>query len=41
VQTREYQTEITVGNEVLPAYGTACLQSDGSWKVISGPIVDE
>ena len=32
LQEREYQTTITVGNEVVPAYGTACLQPDGSWK---------
>lgn len=40
-QTREYQTEITIGDQVLPAYGTACLQADGSWKIISGPTVAE
>jgi hypothetical protein len=40
-QTREYQTEITVGDEVVPAYGMACLQADGSWKIISGPTVAE
>lgn len=39
LQIREYQTEITVGDELLPAYGDACLQQDGSWKAISGPIV--
>lgn len=22
----------------LPAYGTACLQADGSWKIVSGPF---
>ena len=38
LQTREYQTEITIGDEVVPAYGTACLQADGSWQVVSGPI---
>ncbi|WP_321392331.1 hypothetical protein [Emcibacter sp.] len=32
LQEREYQTTITVGNETVPAYGTACLQPDGSWK---------
>ncbi|WP_417317541.1 hypothetical protein [Emcibacter sp.] len=32
LQEREYQTTITVGNEAVPAYGTACLQPDGSWK---------
>jgi hypothetical protein len=38
-QIREYTTEVTIGEQVLPAYGTACLQADGSWKIISGPII--
>lgn len=38
-QTREYTTEVKIGDQVLPAYGTACLQDDGSWKIISGPII--
>lgn len=32
LQTREYQTTIEVGGQVVPAYGQACLQPDGSWK---------
>ncbi len=32
LQEREYQATITIGNEEVPAYGTACLQPDGSWK---------
>lgn len=39
LQQREYQTEITIGGETKPAYGTACLQPDGSWKAINGPFV--
>ncbi len=31
LQTREYQTTITIGGEEKEAYGTACLQPDGSW----------
>ena len=31
---REFQTTITVGGQAQPAYGTACLQPDGSWKVV-------
>ena len=31
LMTREYQTEIIVGNQVVPGYGDACLQPDGSW----------
>lgn len=32
LQTREYQTQINVGGEWVPAYGTACLKPDGSWE---------
>jgi hypothetical protein len=32
LQTREYQTTITVGGQREKAYGTACLQPDGSWR---------
>jgi hypothetical protein len=39
LMTREYQTEIVVGGEVVPAYGEACLQPDGSWY--RGPAVAE
>ena len=31
LMTREYQTEIIVGNRIVPGYGDACLQPDGSW----------
>lgn len=31
---REYQTTIKVGNRTQPAYGTACLQPDGSWQTV-------
>jgi surface antigen len=32
-QCREYQTTVTVGGKTEQAYGTACRQPDGSWKV--------
>jgi hypothetical protein len=32
LQAREYQTTVVVGGKNVPAYGTACLQPDGSWK---------
>ncbi|HXU92244.1 MAG TPA: RT0821/Lpp0805 family surface protein [Gallionella sp.] len=32
---REYQTTVTVSGKKEKAYGTACRQSDGSWKVIN------
>lgn len=39
LMTREYQTEIVVGGELVPAYGEACLQPDGSWY--RGPAVPD
>lgn len=32
---REYQTTVTVGGKVQQAYGRACRQPDGSWKIQS------
>ena len=32
---REYKQTITVGGETQNAYGTACRQPDGSWKIQS------
>lgn len=31
---REYQTTVDVGGKTEKAYGTACRQPDGSWKVV-------
>ena len=31
---REYQTTVVVGGQTQQAYGTACRQQDGSWKVV-------
>lgn len=36
LQTREYQARVTINGEEVDAYGTACLQPDGSWK--KGPL---
>lgn len=33
VYCREYQTVVTVAGRSQSAYGTACRQPDGSWKV--------
>ena len=30
---REYQTTVTVGGRTESAFGTACLQPDGSWQL--------
>lgn len=32
---REYQTTVTVGGKTQEAYGTACRQPDGQWKVVN------
>ena len=32
---REYQKTVTIGNHIEKAYGTACLQPDGSWEMVS------
>jgi surface antigen len=31
---REYQQNISIGGEEHQAYGTACRQPDGSWKIV-------
>lgn len=36
LQTREYQTVVVIGGAEREAYGTACLQPDGSW--LKGPL---
>jgi hypothetical protein len=32
---REFQQKVTIGGHTEEAYGTACLQPDGSWEVVS------
>ena len=32
---REFQQTVTIGGQSQQAYGTACRQSDGSWRVVS------
>ena len=34
-QCREYRTTVTVGGKQEEAYGTACRQPDGSWRVVN------
>jgi hypothetical protein len=31
---REYQSTVTVGNQVQPSFGTACLMPDGQWRIV-------
>lgn len=33
-QCREFQQTVTVGGKTEQAYGTACRQPDGSWKIV-------
>ena len=33
-QCREYQRTVTIDGKTETAYGTACRQPDGSWKII-------
>jgi hypothetical protein len=34
-QCREFQQQVTIGGNDEEAYGTACLQPDGSWQVVN------
>ena len=34
-QCREFQQQVTIGGSKTEAYGTACQQPDGSWKVVN------
>ncbi|MDD2324415.1 MAG: hypothetical protein PHW63_00160 [Alphaproteobacteria bacterium] len=31
---REYTTQSWIGNDLQNVYGTACLQSDGAWRIV-------
>lgn len=33
-QCREFQQQVTIGGKKQDAYGTACLQPDGTWEVV-------
>ena len=33
-QCREFQQDVTIGGDKTEAYGTACMQPDGSWQVV-------
>jgi len=32
---REYQGTLNIGGQPQPSYGTACLQPDGTWKLMN------
>ncbi len=40
LQEREYQTRVMVGGKQVEAYGTACLQPDGSWRRGPAQVAD-
>ena len=31
---REYSQQIRIGNRIQESYGTACLQPDGTWRIV-------
>ena len=33
---REFQQTVTIDGQTQSAYGTACRQPDGSWKIVNG-----
>ena len=35
-QCREYHHTVVIGGRQEEAYGTACLQDDGSWQIVNG-----
>jgi hypothetical protein len=35
LQCREFQHAVTIGGRTQQAYGTSCLQPDGSWKIVN------
>ena len=32
---REYQTQVVIDGRTQNAYGTACRQPDGNWRVVN------
>ncbi len=34
-QCREFQQSVTIGGQKQEAYGTACMQPDGTWQVVN------
>ncbi len=41
LQEREYQTTVVIGGKEVAAYGTACLQPDGSWRRGAAKLVPD
>lgn len=38
---REYTQKVTIGGRVREAYGTACLQDNGAWQIVSQEVEGE
>jgi hypothetical protein len=38
---REYQQRVTVGGRPQESYGTACMQPDGSWKILPNEVTQQ
>ncbi len=34
-QCREYQSTVMIGGRPQPTYGTACLEGDGTWRIVN------
>jgi hypothetical protein len=41
LQEREYQTTVVIDGKEVEAYGTACLQPDGSWRRGAAKLVPD
>jgi len=41
LQEREYQTKVIIDGKEVEAYGTACLQPDGSWRRGTAKLVPD
>jgi surface antigen len=33
-ECREFQQDVTIAGERVKAFGTACRQPDGTWKIV-------
>lgn len=38
---REYTQQVTIGGKLRQAYGTACLQENGAWQIVSRQMEGE
>ena len=38
---REYTQTVRIGNTLQKGYGTACMQADGSWQMVTPPTTQQ